>query len=61
MGFSTEWLLEFIDVFIDGDALPRKEPEEYDCAEMTWGVFKAYGFFLHNIGSELGVDSPSGT
>ena len=46
MGFSIEWLLEFIDAFIDGDALPRKEPEEYDCAETTWGVFKAYAFFF---------------
>ncbi len=49
MGFSIGWLLEFIDAFTNGDALPRKEPEEYDCAETTWGVFKANAFFGNNI------------
>ena len=29
--------------FIDGDA--KKATEEYDHADTTWGVFKAYGFF----------------
>ena len=44
MDFSMEWLLEFIDTFMDGDA--KEETKEYDyAAEMTWGVFKAYAFF----------------
>ncbi len=43
MGISIEWLSEFIDAFIDGDA--KKETEEYDCTETTWDVFKAYAFF----------------
>ncbi len=44
MGLSIEWLSEFIDAFIDGDA--KEETEEYDCTETTWGVFKAYAFFV---------------
>ncbi len=40
MSLSIEWLSEFIDAFIDGDA--KEETEEYDCKETTWGVFKAY-------------------
>ncbi len=47
MGLSIEWLLEFIDAFIDGDA--KEETEEYDCTETTWGVFKAYAFFVYLI------------
>ncbi len=48
MGFSIESLLEFIDAFIDGDG--KEETEEYDyCTETTWGVFKAYAFFLLDI------------
>ena len=26
--------------------MPRKEPEEYNCTGMTWGVFKAYAVFF---------------
>ncbi len=44
---SIEWLSEFIDAFIDGDA--KEETEEYDCTETTWGVFKAYTFFYYHI------------
>ena len=44
MGLPIEWLSEFIDAFIDGDA--KEETEEYDCTETTWGVFKAYAFFV---------------
>ena len=43
MGLSIEWLSEFIDAFIDGDA--KEETEEYDCTETTWDVLKAYAFF----------------
>ncbi len=43
MGISIEWLFEFFDAFIDGDA--KEETEEYDCTETTWGVFKAYAFY----------------
>ena len=44
MGVSIGWLLKFIDAFIDGDS--KEETDEYDCAETTWGVFKAYAFFI---------------
>ncbi len=43
MALSIEWLLEFIDAFINGDA--KEETEEYHCTETTWGVYKAYAFF----------------
>ena len=37
--------VEFIDAFIYGDA--KEETEAYDYyTETTWGVFKAYAFFL---------------
>ena len=44
IGISMELLLEIIDDFIDGDA--NEATEEYDCTDMTQGVFKSYAFFL---------------
>ncbi len=52
MGLSIQWLVQFIDALIDGDA--KEEAEEYDCTEMTWRVFKVYAFFLKkNLVSDL--------
>ncbi len=44
MGLSIEWISEFNDAFIDGDA--KEETEEYDYTETTWGAFKAYEYFI---------------
>ena len=40
MGLSIEWIMEFIDAFIDGDA--KEESEDDDCTGMTWGVLFRY-------------------